>query len=42
MHLEFGPNKVLCGLAKQNRVTGEFASLDNIDKFKELLSTHGK
>ena len=42
MHLEFGPNKVLSGLAKQNRVTGEFASLDNIDKFKELLSTYGK
>ncbi len=42
MHLEFGPNKVLSGLAKQNRVTGEFASMDNIDKFKELLSTHGK
>ena len=42
MHLEFGPNKVLSGLAKQNRVTGEFASLDNIDKFKELLSKYGK
>ena len=37
MHLEFGPNKVLSGLAKQNRVTGEFISLDNIDRFKELL-----
>ena len=42
MHLEFGPNKVLSGLAKQNIVSGEFASLDNIDKFKELLSTYGK
>lgn len=42
MHLEFGPNKVLSGLAKQNRVTGEFISLDNIDRFKELLATYGK
>ena len=38
MHIELGPNKVLSGLAKQNRVQGEFASLDNIDTFKELLS----
>ena len=41
MHIELGPNKVLSGLAKQNRVQGEFASLDNIDTFKELLNRHG-
>ena len=42
MHIELGPNKVLSGLAKQNRVQGEFASLDNIDTFKELLKKYGK
>ena len=41
MHIELGPNKVLSGLAKQNRVQGEFASLDNIDTFKELLKKYG-
>jgi len=42
LHIEVGPSKVLSGLAKQNRVTGEFASLDNIDTFKELMKKYGQ
>ena len=42
MHIEVGPSKVLSGLAKQNRVSGEFASLDNIDTFKELMKKYGQ
>jgi malonyl CoA-acyl carrier protein transacylase len=41
-HIEFGPNKVLSSLAKQNRIKGTFSSLDNIDTFKELLEKYGK
>ena len=41
-HIEFGPNKVLSSLAKQNRIKGTFSSLDNIDTFKELLDKYGK
>ena len=40
-HYEVGPNKVLSGLAKQNRIKGSFSSFDNIDTFKELLDRHG-
>jgi [acyl-carrier-protein] S-malonyltransferase len=41
-HIEIGPNKVLSGLAKQNRIKGTFSSLDNIDTFKGLLEKYGK
>ena len=41
-HIELGPNKVLSSLAKQNRLSGTFSSMDNIDTFKEMLGKYGK
>ena len=40
-HIEFGPGKVLSGLAKQNRVEGEFNSVDNLEMFLKLLEEYG-
>ena len=40
-HIEFGPGKVLSGLAKQNRVEGEFNSVDNLEVFLKLLEEYG-
>ena len=40
-HIEFGPGKVLSGLAKQNRVEGEFNSVDNLEMFMKLLEEYG-
>jgi hypothetical protein len=37
-----GPGKVLCSLAKQNRLAGSFSALDNIDTFKEKISEYGQ
>lgn len=41
-HFEMGPGKVLCSLAKQNRLGGSFSALDNIDTFKEKISEYGQ
>ena len=40
-HIEFGPGKVLSSLAKQNRVEGEFNSVDNLEVFLKLLEEYG-
>ena len=40
-HIEFGPGKVLSSLAKQNRVEGEFNSVDNLEMFLKLLEEYG-
>ena len=40
-HIEFGPGKVLSSLAKQNRVEGEFNSVDNLELFLKLLEEYG-
>ena len=40
-HIEFGPGKTLSGLAKQNRVEGEFNSVDNLEMFLKLLEEYG-
>ena len=40
-HLELGPGKVLCSLGKQNRVTGNFFSFDDIKVFKDKLNKYG-
>ena len=39
-HIEFGPGKVLSSLAKQNRVEGEFNSVDNLEVFLKLLEEY--
>ena len=39
--IEIGPGKVLSSLAKQNRVEGEFNSVDNLEVFLKLLEEYG-
>ena len=40
-HIEFGPGKSIVKLRKQNRVEGEFNSVDNLEVFLKLLEEYG-
>ena len=40
--VEFGPGKILTGLAKQNKIKADFFQSDSVEAFNKLLSMYGK
>ena len=40
--VEFGPGKILTGLAKQNKIKSDFFQSDSVEAFNKLLSMYGK